>query len=160
VQLIIQDEAGIQLERYLAYLEQIGPRLPAGARSFALASWHYDIRDRKCPHDSWLESTSIQEIGYGTRKEVRNLQITATFLGSFHDGVFDISYEDVKSYSLALPSNDRRPGVVHGDWLVDEVLLTEDGYVSHEILFSDSAVWKIVCRDMIHQWRDPVKAQD
>ena len=158
---ISQGEEEYQLEPYLDYLQRIQTRLPEGARSFASASWHYDLTHRKCPHDSWLETVALRELSQGSRKEIRRLEIVATFLGSFHDGVFDIVYRDVQSYSLVLPEGKRRNATVaHGDWLVDEILLTEDGHVSHEISFSERGVWKIVCGDLFHQWRDTAHSGD
>jgi hypothetical protein len=147
-------EEGYQLEEYIDYLQQIRESLPEGAQSFALAPWHYDISHNMCPHDSWLESMTLQELSRGTRRQLRKLEIAATFLGSFHDGVFDITYRDVQSYSLALPEErQRRSNVAHGDWMIDEILLTQSGMVSHEILFLESGVWKIVCRDLTYRWR-------
>src|SRR5947208_3002433 len=137
------DEGGYDLEEYLNYLEQIRESLPKDARSFALASWHYDMDDTRCPHDSWVESVILQEISQGSRNEIRRLEIVATFLGAFHDGYFEIAYKDVQSYSLAFQAHSRQKiGVAHGDWMVDEILLVENGLVSHEIAFSEPGSWK------------------
>ena len=151
--LMSRNEEGYQLERYLGYLQQVRTSLPEGAQSFALADWHYDLAHSKCPHDSWLETVTLRELSQGTRMEIRGLEITAKFLGAYHDGFFEIIYKDVQSYSLVLPKERGRSAVVaHGDWIIDEIFLTEEGSVSHEILFSESGVWKIVCRDLLYQW--------
>jgi len=42
--------------------------------------------------------------------------------------------------------------VGHGDWLVDEVHLSERGYVGHEILFSRGARWRIEAFDLRYEW--------
>jgi len=161
VLLISQSEEGYQLEAYLDYLQRMQTRLPEGARSFALAPWHYDFTHRKCPHDSWLETVALRELPEGSRKEIRRLEIAATFLGSFHDGVFDLIYRDVQSYSLVWPDGkDRRATVAHGDWIIDEILLTQEGSISHEVSFSERGVWKIVCGDLFHQWRDIAHSGD
>jgi hypothetical protein len=161
VLLISQKEDGYQLEAYLDYLRRMQMRLPEGARSFVLAPWHYDFTHRKCPHDSWLETVALRELSRSSRNEIRRLEISATFLGAFHDGVFDIVYRDVQSYSLVWPDGkDRRATVAHGDWIVDEVLLTQEGSISHEIVFSERGVWKIVCGDLFHQWRDTAHSGD
>ena len=47
-----------------------------------------------------------------------------------------------------------------GDWIVDEILLTEEGRISHEISFSERGGWKIVCADLFHQWRDIAPSGD
>jgi hypothetical protein len=153
--LISLSEEGYQLERYLSYLQQVRTSLPEGTQSFALADWHYNLGHRRCPHDSWLEMVTLRELSQGTRMEIRELEITAKFLGAFHDGFFEITYRGVQSYSLVLPKERGRSAVVaHGDWIIDEILLTEEGGVSHEILFSESGVWKIVCRDLVYEWSD------
>jgi hypothetical protein len=153
--LITKNENGYQLEKYLNYLRRIEGSLPEGVRSFALAPWHYDQSDSKCPHDGWMESLILQELAEGDRREVRGLGIVATFLGAFHDGVFEITYRDVQSYTLSLQgSKNPSATIVHGDWIVDEILLTENGLVSHEVEFSQLANWKIVCRDIVYRWRN------
>ena len=154
MRLITRNDDGYQLEEYLNYLKQIEGDLPEDTRSFALAPWHYDMEHHWCPHDSWLETITLQELARGDRREIRKLGIVATFFGAYHDGFFDITYKDVTSYSLNLEARrDSNATVVHGDWIIDEILLTEDGLVSHEIEFSESGVWKISCHDIVYQWR-------
>jgi hypothetical protein len=142
-----------QLEEYLEYLNKVRDELPSGAREFALSPEHYDFENPKCPHDSWVECISIKETSTGKRSEKRALEITAKFLGSFHDGFFEILYKDVQKYSLNLERAARENTKIgHGDWIIDEILFESSGLVSHEIVFSDSGMWKINCADILYRW--------
>jgi hypothetical protein len=140
-------------ESYPAYLETIRDRLPAQARSFAEAEWHYDFKDFKCPHDSWVEKVTITEPADGETKSDRGLQIKVTLLGAYHDGLIELCYVGVYSYEMrgrqdATGPRLRRP---HGDWLIDEIRLSETGQVIHEIRF-ERATWLIVCEDLSYKW--------
>jgi len=57
---------------YSEYLNSLGDRLPASAYSSAIADWHYDHLDSRCPHDSWVESITIAEPASGDRSQRRN----------------------------------------------------------------------------------------
>ena len=159
---IFQDENGTwKLEEYLKYLQSIRDRLPANAKLFAFLDGHYDISHQRCPHDSWVEFVSVREHSEGVRKQIRTLDIIAKFLNSYHDGFFEITYKNVKKYSLKLDRVHRKlfegdtedgPKIGHGDWIIDEILLDDFGNVIHEIEFSDSGLWKIVCEDIIYDW--------
>src|SRR5438046_10704670 len=46
----------LSISRYHAKIEA---RLPGGARDLAVADWHYNANDPRCPHDSWLQSIDI-----------------------------------------------------------------------------------------------------
>lgn len=39
----------------------------------------------------------------------------------------------------------------HGDWLIDEVRLSEEGLVIHEIEFSNGCSWVITYRNLVHR---------
>jgi hypothetical protein len=144
-------EFGYRVDKYLEYLSGMMNIMPAVAHDFASAPWHYDLTHHQCPHDSWVESLEILELGKGKRKEVRLVDIHATFLGAFHDLRFEIIYRDVCTYSFALASSRRGMATIgHGDWMIDE-LIYEDGRFSHEIIFSDSGRWSIQCADFSYR---------
>lgn len=128
--------------RYQAYLETIAPSLPLAAREFALAEWHYDHRDHRCPHDSWLEDVSVWVAAAGDRREKRRAQIKSRFLGAYHDGYLELTYTNVSSFSV-------EQGL--GDWLYDEVRLSESGAILHEIEFA-GGYWKIEAEDIRAVW--------
>src|SRR5688500_18016295 len=65
-------------EKWAAYqrrLQKIKKSLPPSAAEFALAEWHYDPSDPRCPHDAWLEHVTIREPSSGERSEIRGLEI-------------------------------------------------------------------------------------
>jgi WD40 repeat protein len=134
---------------YKEYLLSIKDRLPVSAFEFATANWHYDYGDHRCPHDSWVESLTINEPASRERLQHRSVAITVRLLGAFHDGHILIDYADVQTYSLVRPKS--LPG--HGDWLVDEIRSSENGLVLHEVLFSSDSRWLIEARDVSCEWR-------
>ena len=144
------ERGGWELDAYLDHLREIAERLPRNARDFALAEWHYDIRHHQCPHDSWLENFTIKERATGERHQNSTVDIESLFLGSFHDGFFSLTYRDVRTYSLQLEPHEpiRR---AHGDWLVDEVTLTDANLVRHEIAFERASL-VVTCVEIEYRW--------
>jgi len=147
MQLIRKTESGYRLDEYLQYLKANADNLPAGAREFALADWHYDFAHRQCPHDSWLEEFKIKEVSSGARSQVRWLEIATKFLGAYHDGYFNLNYRGVVAYSLKFGSSVSG----HGDWIIDEITMGESSTVQHEIAFSEATVF-ISCTDFDYRW--------
>jgi hypothetical protein len=153
----LNDPAAVKaaFDAYYRYLESVRERLPPAAFEFATARWHYDPDDHRSPHDAWVESIHITEPSSGERREQRRIDIQLRLLGSYHDGHLELSYQDVQSYSLEaplMPAGGDRP-VGHGDWLVDEIRLSERGHVMHEIRFSTGALWAIESLNVQCQWR-------
>ncbi len=134
-------------EEYRAYLASIAAALPAAAREFALAPWHYDPRDPRCPHDAWVEAITISEPASGERHEQRGLEIRIRLLGAYHDGHIELRYVNVHGYAA-----DAAQGLIggHGDWLVDEIAL-EEGRVVHSIEFVNGML-RIACEDIAYAW--------
>jgi len=135
---------------YHAYLECVRTSLPPSAYEFASAPWHYDYSDHRCPHDSWVESFLIREPSSGNRHEVREIEILIRLLGAYHDGYLELSYAGVRSYSTVGLTG--KPGIGHGDWLADEIRLSDSNLVLHEILFSRGSRWVIESRDIQFRW--------
>jgi hypothetical protein len=140
-------------EEYRKYLLSVRGTLPASAFEFATASWR-DGEDHRDLHDSWVESLTIHEIASGDRGEERSLEIHVRLLGAYHDGHTMLSYKDVQSYAIETPKHfDGPPSHVgHGDWLADEVTLSRQNFVQHEIEFSRGSRWHIECRDIECGW--------
>lgn len=148
------DEIKKAFSNYNSYLESIRKDLPASAYDFAVASWHYNHDDHQCPHDSWLESLAISEPSSGSRHEKRRIAIEIRLLGAYHDGYLELSYPDVKFYSLfARPNSSKKE---HGDWLVDEIRLSDENLVLHEILFSSGSRWIIESDNILFRWEPAV----
>ena len=145
-------------DRYREYLVANRARFPSSAYSFATADWRFDPTDHRCPHDSWVETLTLFEPSSGEYREKRGLEIHIRLLGAYHDGYLNLVYSGVRSYSLDTPSDFALPpnGVGHGDWLVDEIRLSDHGHVLHEIEFSRGSRWVIECRDIMYRWEELV----
>ncbi len=154
MKLIKNTERGWDLEPYFSYLREHRARFPAQALAFAEATWHYKFDDSRCPHDSWVDSLSIIEPATGDRQEIRRLEIIIKLLGAYHDGHIVLHYHGVSTYSLLYDRRQTQQGaaVAHDDWLIDEILLGDDGCVTHEIEFASGAVWNIRCSDIVYRW--------
>lgn len=144
----------ISNERYSAYFDSIKNKLPPNARDFAGADWHYDFKNSKCPHDSWVETVAICEPADGETKDDRGLEIIVKLLGAFHDGLIEFRYKGVYAYEMTGHSDESWPRIhrPHGDWLIDEIRLSEKGRVIHEIKFTQ-AMWLIECEDLVYTWK-------
>ncbi len=137
-------EKGWDVRPYSRWLDKHKLLLPEGARSFAEAQWHYDIKNHLCPHDSWLERFELLEIGYGERAAIRKNTAKMVLLGAFHDVRFTIEYKELRALKLEHSSNDG-----FGDWLIDEIALDDQNeFVIHEIHFSNKAAVTIECADI------------
>ena len=145
------EEVQQALTNYRAHLESIRGDLPSSAYDFASAPWHYDYVDHRCPHDSWVESLLISEQSGGERHTTRWCDIQVRLLGAFHDGRLELSYRNV-SYYLLGASIAAAPPVGHGDWLADEVRLSDNKLALHEILFSTGSKWLIESQDIEFRW--------
>ena len=142
--------------RYHEYLRTNSNRFPSSAYSFAVTDWRLNPEDHRCPHDSWVESLAVLEPSSGDRSEKRELEIRVRLLGAYHDRYLSLVYSGVRSYCLETPTDLKSPpyGVGHGDWLYDEVRLSDRGYVLHEIEFSRGSRWTIECDNIDHQWEE------
>jgi hypothetical protein len=67
------EEGAALFQRYYEYLDSVKESMPQEAHSFAVADWHYDHDDRRCPHDAWVEALVVAELSSGTRSETRDL---------------------------------------------------------------------------------------
>lgn len=143
-------------KKYRQYLDSIRDKLPKTTADFALADWHYNSDDHKCPHDSWVESINISEPLINETKSERRIDISVRLLGAFHDGNIQLDYKNVTSYKLEAPNDAEykkyRERSGHGDWLIDEVRLTESGNVFHEVIFRWGAQWSIECEELEYRW--------
>jgi hypothetical protein len=149
----IHYDRGYQLDEYMRYLNENAEKFPVGAREFALADWHFDIRHSKCPHDSWLEYFNIKEISSGKRHEVRVVEIRTKYLAGSHDGYFSLVYRGVSSYSMEFSTFKRgQNDIGHGDRMVDEIAIDEENMVHHEIEFRQGGAITICCADLEYRW--------
>jgi hypothetical protein len=134
-------------EAYRAYLDSIRHKVPSAVYDFATAEWHYDPNDHKCPHDAWVQEIRVLEMAEGERAEIRATCIEMILLGAYHDRLFKLTYLGVSSYSLAAANAVRG----HGDWITDEIRLSDNELVIHEIEFSSGASMLVECKDLLFE---------
>lgn len=138
---------------YVNYLYSIKDKLPVSAYEFATAKWHYDINDHMCPHDSWIEKILINEIAKGSRGEIRNIDIDIVCIGSYHDGNIVITYKNVASYNIVKKISNNIVNIGHGDWLLDEIMMSDNNKVLHDILLSNESRIQIESDDISYLWK-------
>ena len=143
--------------KYCDYLASVRTQLPPAAYNFATAPWHYDFSDHRAPHDGWLDEIAIREPASGNRKEYRSLEIVVRLFAAYHDGHIELKYLVVQNYSLACGEHG---GQGHGDWMYDEIRLSDRGYVLHEIEWSRGGRWLIECGDVSYTWIPLVDVED
>jgi len=134
---------------YCDYLESVKDRLPQSAYEFATAEWHYNFSDHKAPHDGWLEELIIREPASGERRQHRLLDIFIRLFATYHDGYIELTYKNVRSYSF---EKQAASFLGHKDWLYDEIRLSENGFVLHEIDWVNGE-WLIECEDVFYEWK-------
>jgi hypothetical protein len=139
---------------YRNYIRSLQADLPPGAVAYGTSDAHTDYSDRMSPHDGWLDRLIVEEPAMGQRSEERSIRIVIELLGSYHDGRIRFTYPSVRSYTIGAPKEFEMPPlhVGHGDWLADELSLSDDGFVVHEILFSRGAHWRIEASDIRYEW--------
>jgi len=149
------EEAEQRLKVYAEYLEKVKSALPKSAYGFVTAHWHFKFQDRHCPHDGWVEHLRIWEDTSGDRQEIRQTRIDVRLLGAFHDAHLELNYKDVRSYMLSAQPRKQQANQAagHGDWLIDEVRLSENNLVLHEILFRNRSRWLIEASDFLWEWK-------
>lgn len=142
-------------QAYQNRLQKIKKSMSPTVQEYAFAEWHYDISDQKCPHDAWLEYITIRETASGERSEIRAQEILIRLLGAYHDGYIEFHYKNVYSYCLDQPLRREiwqagKRG--HGDWMIDEIDLSRNGFILHEIEWADESHWYIECQDFEFKW--------
>jgi hypothetical protein len=94
-----------------------------------------------------VDAVTIADPATGDRHQHRHIDIYVRLLGAYHDGHIELTYSNVRSYSLVGSHHNG-----HDDWLRDEVRLSEQGLVFHEIRFDSGSRWSIECVDIHYKW--------
>ena len=167
-----REERAMPWKEYREYLESINDRLPATTYDYATADWHYNSKDPRSPHDAWVEEISIREVSRENEPQDRAIEILVRLLGAYHDGHIELRYKNVRTYSVGksfpigvMAESDLggQPDLMddffqnlanqgHNDWLVDEIRLTQQGLVIHEIKFMLGR-WIIECEELTYEWK-------
>jgi hypothetical protein len=144
-------EISQMFDKYSEYLDNNRQFFSQETFEFATADWHYHPGDSRCPHDSWVESFTILE-GGEEADGGRRIKIELVLFGAYHDGRIEIHYEGVRGYSLNLTPEIDYPIRKHGDWIIDEIRVTEDNWLVHEIQFWLDGTWLIECDNILYNW--------
>jgi hypothetical protein len=152
---IINDpNRGWLFDPYFSYIESIRARLPAHVYDFASNYDNFNLTSHQSLHDAWLDYLTVHEPASGDRKQFREIGIECCFLGPFHDLKIFLSYEKVHAFSLTTPEGFTGPpdyATGHGDLLIHEVRLNDNGLVVHDMLFSRGSTFEIVCANLVHR---------
>jgi len=147
-----RDEDGnFSFQNYEEYLERVRNTFPISAYKIATSDWYYNFNDRRCPHDSWLESFKLHELSTGRRSEVRRLSLNIRLLSAHHDQYIELRYPRVFSYKLSIVDGERG----QRDWRYDELRLSDRGHLIHEIEWSGldaTGSWLIEASDLEIEW--------
>lgn len=137
---------GMSYQDYLTYLESCKDKLPVAAYDYAKASWHYDMTDPRCIHDAWLLSFAIKEASLERpERQPERFDIEISLLSAFEDRVLKFAYEDVVQYRLETPAQIH----AHSEVYFDEIRLSAQENVVHEILFMSNVRWVIEAKSFI-----------
>ena len=135
-------------QEYERYVRENKARFPSGAYALASSDWYFGVSDHRAPHDAWLEYAKFEEHATGERNEVRRLSLRVRLLGAYHDMYLEYFYPQVFAYSL----NNNTSSRGHSDWRYDELRLTPNGHLLHEIEWAGApgieARWLIEAPDV------------
>jgi hypothetical protein len=142
----------MSLQEYLTYVESCQEKLPVAAYDYAKASWHYDMTDPRCIHDAWLLSFTIKEASLERpERDPERFEMEISFLSAFENRVLNFAYKDVIQYRLETPAQIH----AHSEVYFDEIRLSAQDNVVHEILFMSNVRWVIEARDFVFSCVQP-----
>jgi hypothetical protein len=95
----------------------------------ATSDWYFNPEDHRSPHDAWLSSLHLTELSSGERHEIRALSLRLRLLGAYHAGYIELLYPRVFAYLLNLEDSE----MGHHDWRYDELRVSDQGRLIHEI---------------------------
>jgi hypothetical protein len=145
-------------ESYKEYLLSVKDKFPEKAFNFAVADWHYDRSNHKCPQTSLIESLEILEREVSESSEA-TIDIIIKLFAPYKDGKIKLIYSGVRYYHLekahliGVPAKVfNEPTTHHGDWIMDEIYLSDEDFVVHEIEFAFETRWIIYCKNIEYKW--------
>jgi hypothetical protein len=140
----------IDTSAYPEYLDSIRDRLPAGARAYAGAPWHYDFRHDRCVHDANVLTLTLSGASFPENDPPKiPASLELRLMGSHRNGIAKFSYSGLAQtlFRVTLPSAEQD----FGDVLVDEISLNPAGLVVHEVVF-EKATLIIEAADVEFAW--------
>jgi len=145
------EDLGGCFRRYHDYLQSNRNMFSESAYAIATSDWYFDFTDRRCPHDAWLHSLTLNETATGQRSDRRILSLCIRLLGAYHDRYIVLRYPRVFSYNLNIHQSEQG----QRDWRYDELRLSDRGHLIHEIEWSGldaTGSWTIESSDLEIHW--------
>lgn len=145
------DDVAASFRRYQEYLHTTRRRFPPLAHRLATSGWYFDPTDHRCPHDGWLEELVITEPASGKRSQHRIVSIRVRLLDAYHRGHIELVYPQVFRYQITSAG----AGAGHGDWLYDELRVSDEKHLIHEIEWwraGELERWLIEASDVAYTW--------
>jgi len=94
--------SGESFENYKQYLETIKDKLPQALYNFVSNSKRHNL-EKESLHDSWINEIKIGVIrDKENRNKTKSVFIKIEFLGSYHDRIFELNFNDVCSYKIGV----------------------------------------------------------
>jgi len=139
---------------YWDYLKSAKDRMPAHLFEFAANPQNHDLTHPNSLHDSWLDHWTVKEEPRGTESRNRTVKVELCLLGPRHDRFIHLMYGGVTNHGIGA-SPDYRPFPLpaegHGDLLVHEVRVAEEGVFVHELVFSKGFAFLVQFTDFQHR---------
>ena len=133
---------------YLEYLQGAANQLPAGARAFATAEWHYDFHGARCVKDLELGLLEVSDAGdQGQCVSVDLYLLPNKFK---HAAGLRIQYADASRLAMStgsVPLGHHRLGPL----ILDDLLPDGEGGCAHEIAFHGGII-TVVATDIVARW--------
>lgn len=160
-------EQGTSFAAFTTRMREYRDRLPPMLFDFVINDWHYDHRDKRALHDMRLLTCAVADRDQAALES--NITIDIKLLGAYNDRMLHLRYIDVQAYRLGLgterqtgnarplPTDLRRS---HGDVLIDEAVVKEDGLFLHAIEFTSGTIFEIAFRGAFTFVWTPLNPQD
>ncbi len=94
---------GIDFGSYLSYLESVRDQMPPHVYAFASDERYFNLSSHSSLHDAWLESLNVREAVSGEFQDVRQIEVSISLLGPFHDLRTHLVYTGVTRYLFDTP---------------------------------------------------------
>ncbi len=144
---IYNEDGTWKLSKYFNYLDTIKGLLSDNVADLVCDQRRYDLSSAESLHDAWLINYSVDELHDEGNIRSRYCKITIKLLGPFHDREFILTYNNIVSYDVSVnESTNLEKG--HGDLIVHEFYLSDEGNYMHELLFSSGLVISIECKSI------------
>jgi hypothetical protein len=94
---------------------------------------------------------NLFELSSGERQQERTLSLQVRLLGAYHDGHIELRYPKIFSYALNITRGERG----HRDWRYDELRVSDNGRLIHEIEWHGphgQGTWLIEASDLDFRW--------